>query len=86
MTTHNFIRPEVLTVDNEEGFSDEFLAALRSDNIFDSMLDIINMSTYGVWSFKCFKKEFCEKLVKEIEAAEINPALRINRPNSMNRY
>lgn len=86
MSSHTFIYPEILTLDNQQGFSDEFLAALKSDNVFEGMLNILEMKTYGVWAFPCLKKDFCTKLIQDLEAAERNPALRITRPNSMNRY
>ena len=86
MSAHSFIHPEALTLDNLQGFSDVFLEALRSKNLFESMLNILEMKTYGVWSFPCLKKEFCDKLILELEAAERNPTLRITRPNSMNKY
>jgi hypothetical protein len=86
MSSHTFIYPEILTLDNQQGFSDEFLAALNSENVFEGMLNILEMKTYGVWAFPCLKKDFCTKLIQDLEAAERNPALRITRPNSMNRY
>lgn len=63
-----------------------FVAAVR-DGSEAALKGIIQEHMPGVYSFPCFKHEFCDMLLGEIEhAQEQSTELGLDRPNGMNRY
>ncbi len=77
------LHPELYHFDKDL-FEPELIQALENGTR-EAILSIIDISVFGVFSFKCLRPEVCEKFVEELEHLE-RSGVSMQRPNSMNRY
>jgi hypothetical protein len=77
------LHPELYTY-SEDFFEPALLEALRVGTQ-EAILSIIDTPVFGVFKFRCFKHDFCTKLIEELDHLE-RSGVEMARPNSMNRY
>ncbi len=77
------LHPELYRFDKDL-FEPELIQALENGTR-EAILSVIDISVFGVFSFKCLRPEVCAKFVEELEHLE-RSGVSMQRPNSMNRY